>query len=220
MLSQTTLGIFSQSKTAQLKPKIQIRKANENDIKDIINIVNVTFPATYKDAKTKKPCFSQCDLDRICQDLEKDYRNILFNKLDNHHAIFVACDHEKSVGFAKITKDDKASFLDKLYVLPKFQGHNYGNLLLLACMKKSLFEFDSNQIRLGVWNGNAAGIRYYEKNQFHSTTITHAKITSEGVFKGIEMICEEAPAAYDKLLNYLHFKDSGNVITPVNERKW
>src|SRR3990167_10047514 len=148
MLSQTTLGIFSQPKTAELNPKIQIREANENDIKDIKNIVNVVFPATYKDAITKKPCFSQGDLDRICKDLEKDYRNILFNKFDSHHTIFVACDHEKSVGFAKITKDDKASFLDKLYVLPKYQGHNYGNLLLLACIKTSLFEFDSDKIRL------------------------------------------------------------------------
>ena len=210
MLSQTTLGIFSQPKTAKLNPKIQIREANENDMKDIINIVNLTFPATYKDAITKKPFFSQGDLDKICQELENDYRNILYNKLDSHHAIFVAYEHDKSVGFAKITKDDKASFLDKLYILPEYQGHNYGNLLLLACIKTSLFKFDSDKIRLEVWEGNAPGIRYYEKNQFHSTTIIHTKITSEGIFNGIEMVCDEAFVAYDNLLNYLHFKDFEN----------
>jgi ribosomal protein S18 acetylase RimI-like enzyme len=145
---------------------IVIKKATLNDIEQLQEIGRKTFVETFSELNTTenmnqyiKDSFSE---EKINSELEDKNSEIYFAVLEN-----------KIIGYLKLNfglsqtelKDEKATEIERIYVLKEFHGKNIGQALFEQAIKIAQQQ-KSNYIWLGVWEENPRAISFYKKNNF------------------------------------------------------
>jgi ribosomal protein S18 acetylase RimI-like enzyme len=97
-------------------------------------------------------------------------REKLLSELNNSHsAFYFALINDEPVGYIKLNyasaqtefKDPNAVEIERIYVLASQQGKKIGNQMIEFAINKAI-EDGLQYIWLGVWEHNAAAIRFYE----------------------------------------------------------
>jgi len=92
---------------------------------------------------------------------------------DANSTFFIAESNGKAVGYAKLRenlpvdclKNENAVELHRIYILERAKGKGVGNELMNRCFKAARAK-GYETIWLGVWERNAAALRFYEKTGF------------------------------------------------------
>jgi diamine N-acetyltransferase len=158
---------------------LAVRKANDYDAEMISLIGKISFRKAYGNV------FDKNNLEEYLKNVyNPDKIEVSINKDDN--AWFVAELDGRPAGFAKLRKfslnDEIESVsqmqLEKMYVLPEYQGSGAGTLMLDEILNL-VHELSPDYIWLDVLVGNEKAIRFYERNGFKKETTYHQGFGSQ-----------------------------------------
>ncbi len=135
---------------------LNIRKATPNDIELINSLAWIAFPATYKNILTPSQIDYMMEWMYSPQSLRK--------QMDGAHTYFLAYMEDKACGYVSVENEGGGRFhLQKIYVLPEFQGKGIGASLF---EKAKDFVRDSHPapriMQLNVNRSNSA-LEFYKK---------------------------------------------------------
>lgn len=133
-----------------------IRRADKADIQLINSLADVTFRDTYKDILTTDQIEYMMDWMYSPSNLEK--------QMDEGHVYFIVSHDGKECGYASVEQDDDNIFhLQKIYVLPEYQGMHIGKALFdhIVGYVKSIHP-DPFTLELNV-NRNNKAFFFYKK---------------------------------------------------------
>lgn len=100
-----------------------IRKATPEDCGLIHDMASVVFPATYREILSTE----QLD---FMMDWMYAHKNILKQMEEEGHVYFIAFQENEPCGYVSVQPQEKDIFhLQKIYVLPAFQGQHLGSFL-------------------------------------------------------------------------------------------
>lgn len=100
-----------------------IRKATTGDCNLIHSLASIVFPATYKEILSPE------QLDYMMEWMYAP-ANIRQQMEKEGHVYFIACLDGKECGYLSVQQQEEAVFhLQKIYVLPDFQGKHVGHFL-------------------------------------------------------------------------------------------
>ena len=134
-----------------------ICKAMIADIQLINRMAQVVFPATYKEILTSKQLDYMMDWMYSPESLQKQIE-------EEGHIYYIAYRDDEPAGYLSIQQESENLFhLQKIYVLPHFQGYRLGQLLFEHAIKsiKDLHPTPCT-MELNVNRDNKA-LRFYEK---------------------------------------------------------
>ena len=134
-----------------------IRKATTDDITLIHEMAWVVFPHTYKDILTPE------QIDYMMEWMYSE-KNLCKQMEEDGHIYYIAFKENEPVAYLSIQPEGEHIFhLQKIYVLPSFQGMNLGKLLFEQAIKaiKELHPAPC-QMRLNVNRENKA-VTFYQK---------------------------------------------------------
>jgi len=158
---------------------ISVRKANSYDAEMISLIGKISFRKAFGNV------FDKNNLEEYLKNVYKpDKIEVSINRENN--AWFVAELDDRPVGFAKVRKfslnDEIESVsqmqLEKIYVLPEYQGSGAGSRLLDEVLNLAL-ELSPDYIWLDVYASNEKAIRFYERSGFKKETTYHQGLGSQ-----------------------------------------
>lgn len=139
---------------------ITISEAGLNDIKIIQEITNITWPITYGEILSKE------QLDYMLSLFYSD--EALAKQIENKEQLFyLISDSESTIGFIGIEhnyKNERATKIHKIYLLPETQGKGYGKKVF-EFIEKLALKNNSNQLLLNVNRFNTA-FNFYKKLGF------------------------------------------------------
>ncbi len=106
-----------------------LRKATPADCELIKNLARQIFPVTYQEILTPEQIDYMMEwmysLDNIRKQMEEE-----------GHVYFLACDGDKTAGYVSVQPQGEAVFhLQKIYVLPSYQGAHCGSFLFREAVK-------------------------------------------------------------------------------------
>lgn len=135
----------------------KIRKATLEDIEMINRLAWIVFPHTYKEILSPEQMEYMMDWMYSPENLHKQMT-------ENGHIYYLAFEGDEPAGYLSIQPEDEHTYhLQKIYVLPSFQGKKLGKLLFEHAIKaiKELHP-EPCQMRLNVNRQNKA-LTFYEK---------------------------------------------------------
>ena len=135
----------------------QIRKATLDDISLINELAWIVFPHTYKELLTEGQIEYMMDWMYSPANLQKQMT-------EDGHIYFIAYKDEEPAGYLSIQPEGEHTYhLQKIYVLPHFQGMKLGKLLFNHAIKaiKELHP-EPCQMRLNVNRENKA-VTFYQR---------------------------------------------------------
>lgn len=135
----------------------KIRKATLEDIEMINRLARIVFPHTYKEILSPEQMEYMMDWMYSPENLHKQMT-------ENGHIYYLAFEGDEPAGYLSIQPEDEHTYhLQKIYVLPSFQGKKLGKLLFEHAIKaiKELHP-EPCQMRLNVNRQNKA-LTFYEK---------------------------------------------------------
>lgn len=133
-----------------------IRKATLNDIQLIHQMAQVAFPATYHEILSKEQLDFMMDWMYSPENLRKQME-------EEGHIYYIAYQGEEGAGYVSIQPEGEHLFhLQKIYVLPHFQGRRLGKALFEQAVKaiKELHP-EPCEMHLNV-NRNNKALQFYE----------------------------------------------------------
>ena len=135
----------------------EIRKASLEDIPVIRNMAEVVFPATYREILSPE------QIDYMMQWMYSP-DSLRRQMMEAGHNYYIAYLHNEAVGYLSIQSEGEDVFhLQKLYVLPNYQGMHLGQVLFEHAIKVVKEVHPATcQIRLNVNRQNGA-LTFYEK---------------------------------------------------------
>lgn len=131
-----------------------VRTASERDLAAVRELLVETWHATYD------PIYGAERVTAITNDWHS--MASLKRRLTRPHSEFLVADDGKTIAgmaFAAANQEGKIVMLHQLYVLPRFQGHGVGGMLLDEIM--NCFP-DAELIRLEVEAANSRAIAFYK----------------------------------------------------------
>jgi len=134
-----------------------IRKATLEDIEMINRLAWIVFPHTYKEILSPEQMEYMMDWMYSPENLHKQMT-------EDGHIYFLAFEGNEPAGYLSIQPEGEHTYhLQKIYVLPSFQGKKLGNLLFEQA-NKAIKELHPEpcQMRLNVNRQNKA-LTFYEK---------------------------------------------------------
>lgn len=134
-----------------------IKKATIEDSKLINKAALEVFPETYKDILSKDQIDFMMDWMYSVKHLQEEIRT-------EHQIYFLAYEECEVAGYIAIRKEnDDVIFLEKIYVLPYFQGYGLGKQMFEFLEKeiKQIFP-EAKKMQLNVNRYNKA-LHFYEK---------------------------------------------------------
>ncbi|MCK9286083.1 MAG: GNAT family N-acetyltransferase [Sphaerochaetaceae bacterium] len=146
--------------------QIILRRCDVSDVEVLRKLSEITFRETFGADNT--PADMECYV--------KEHFSVsrMKEELGNFHSLFFLAVHDgKAVAYMKLnfseaqTEPDYPNSLElqRIYVLHDFKHNNIGRLLMEkaieVCRREQL-----GYLWLGVWEHNAAAIRFYEKQGF------------------------------------------------------
>lgn len=109
---------------------LTIKQAELNDAKLINQLAWIAFPHTYKDLLSTEQIDYMMEWMYSIPNLEKQIA-------DKKHSFYMAYYNNEPCGYLHIEKEDTDVFkLQKIYVLPNFQGKDIGKFLFQTAIKK------------------------------------------------------------------------------------
>ena len=135
----------------------KIRKATLEDIKMINRLAWIVFPHTYKEILSTEQMEYMMDWMYSPENLHKQMT-------EDGHIYYLAFEGDEPAGYLSIQPEGEHTYhLQKIYVLPSFQGKKLGKLLFEQAIKaiKELHP-EPCQMRLNVNRQNKA-LTFYEK---------------------------------------------------------
>ena len=135
----------------------KIRKATLEDIEMINRLAWIVFPHTYKEILSPEQMEYMMDWMYSPENLHKQMT-------EDGHIYFLAFEGNEPAGYLSIQPEGEHTYhLQKIYVLPSFQGKKLGKLLFEQAIKaiKELHP-EPCQMRLNVNRQNKA-LTFYEK---------------------------------------------------------
>ena len=106
-----------------------IRKATTDDIPLINRMAQIVFPATYQEILSKEQLDYMMDWMYSPQNLHKQME-------EEGHIYYIAYKGEEAAGYVSIQPEGEHLFhLQKIYVLPHFQGCHLGKVLFEQAVK-------------------------------------------------------------------------------------
>ena len=135
----------------------QIRKATLDDISLINELAWIVFPHTYKELLTEGQI-------EYMMDWMYSETNLRKQMTEDGHIYFIAYKDEEPAGYLSIQPEGEDTYhLQKIYVLPHFQGMKLGKLLFNHAIKaiKELHP-EPCQMRLNVNRENKA-VTFYQR---------------------------------------------------------
>lgn len=148
---------------------LSLRKATIEDCGLIHEMAFIVFPATYSEILSKE------QLDYM---LEWMYSPVNIRKQIevDHHVYFIAYKENEPCGYLSVEQQDTDLFhLQKIYVLPKFQGHQIGKFLFQAAIdyikeihpSPCLMELNVNRTNKALQFYERMGMRILREGDFH-----------------------------------------------------
>ena len=134
---------------------ITIRKAKEDDILEIKELLSIVWDNTYKDLIPEK----------IIDEIKSSWHKVenLRTQIINGNTVFnIAEENNKIVGILTAMRKDNKYYLSRLYVLPNFQRKGIGKKLL----NNLIITNKVKEIELEVEEGNEKGIKFYNNEGF------------------------------------------------------
>lgn len=118
------MPIFAARKTTKKKLYMfTIRKATTEDCELINKMANDVFPATYSEILSPEQL-------EFMMDWMYSIENIRKQMEEEGHVYFIACKGDVPCGYVSVQQQEKDLFhLQKIYVLPSFQGTHCGSFL-------------------------------------------------------------------------------------------
>lgn len=108
---------------------LSIRKADIDDVPLIHQMAQIVFPATYCALLSSAQIEYMLDWMYSVANLEKQL-------LEEKHVYFISYKNNEPCGYISIEQFNEDLFhLQKIYVLPKFQGHHIGSFLFREAIK-------------------------------------------------------------------------------------
>ncbi len=139
----------------------EIRKATINDCAAIQEVAEVVFPITYREILTPEQLDYMMDWMYSTENLHKQME-------EEGHIYYIVFENCKPVGYVSIQQQDKDLFhLQKIYVLPSYQGFGLGKLLFeqaITAIKE--MHPEPCVMELNV-NRNNKALRFYERMGMH-----------------------------------------------------
>ena len=135
----------------------EIRKATLDDISLINELAWIVFPHTYKELLTEGQI-------EYMMDWMYSEKNLRKQMTEDGHIYFIAYKDEEPAGYLSIQPEGEHTYhLQKIYVLPHFQGMKLGKLLFNHAIKaiKELHP-EPCQMRLNVNRENKA-VTFYQR---------------------------------------------------------
>ena len=135
----------------------KIRKATLEDIEMINRLAWIVFPHTYKEILSTEQMEYMMDWMYSPENLHKQMT-------EDGHIYYLAFEGDEPAGYLSIQPESEHTYhLQKIYVLPSFQGKKLGKLLFEQAIKaiKELHP-EPCQMRLNVNRQNKA-LTFYEK---------------------------------------------------------
>ncbi len=102
--------------------QINIKKIAENELNLIQEMAKIVFPITYKNIISEAQIIYMLDLMYNIQKLTE--------QIQQSHDFYIFEKEGQNVGFASIRPGKEVSKLEKLYVMPSFQGQKIGEYFL------------------------------------------------------------------------------------------
>ena len=141
---------------------LRIRKANIDDCQLIHELAEQVFPMTYKDIITPEQCDFMMDWMYSIPNLQKQM-------LEDGHIYFLTSDDEgHDIGYISVQQQgDHLWHLQKIYVLPHYQGLKAGKFMFLEALKyiKKVHP-EPCVVELNV-NRNNKAVAFYEHMGMH-----------------------------------------------------
>ena len=148
---------------------LELRRATTEDCDLIHDMATIVFPATYRELLSSE------QLDYM---LEWMYapQNIRKQMEVDHHVYFIAYKDAVPCGYVSVEQQDTDLFhLQKIYVLPDFQGHRIGNFLFQAAIdyikgvhpSPCLMELNVNRHNKALHFYERMGMRKLREGDFH-----------------------------------------------------
>jgi len=148
---------------------LTLRKATSDDCILIHELAALVFPVTYCELLSK---------DQLDYMFEWMYapENIRKQMEVDHHVYFIAYKDEIPCGYVSVEQQEKDLFhLQKIYVLPEFQGHHIGNFLFQSAIDyireihpaPCLMELNVNRHNKALQFYEKLGMRKLREGDFH-----------------------------------------------------
>ena len=147
-------------------PPISVREVDKTEIKVLQEMAQATFLNTYgadnTPANMEKYLADHFSLKRLSSELENPESRFYFAEMEG-----------KIVGYMKVNtgkaqtefKLENALEMERIYVLPEFQGRKVGQQLYFKALEVAK-SFDLERLWLGVWEENPNAVKFYEKMGF------------------------------------------------------
>ncbi|MBE6275394.1 MAG: GNAT family N-acetyltransferase [Bacteroides sp.] len=136
----------------------EIRKATLEDIELINRLAWIVFPHTYKEL------LSQGQID-FMMDWMYSPENLRKQMTEDRHIYYLAFDGSEPAGYLSIQPEGEHTYhLQKIYVLPSYQGKKLGKLLFNQAIQaiKELHP-EPCQMRLNVNRYNTNAVEFYQR---------------------------------------------------------
>ena len=136
----------------------EIRKATLEDIELINRLAWIVFPHTYKEL------LSQGQID-FMMDWMYSPENLRKQMTEDGHIYYLAFDGSEPAGYLSIQPEGEHTYhLQKIYVLPSYQGKKLGKLLFNQAIQaiKELHP-EPCQMRLNVNRYNTNAVEFYQR---------------------------------------------------------
>ena len=136
----------------------EIRKATLEDIDLINRLAWIVFPHTYKEL------LSQGQID-FMMDWMYSPENLRKQMTEDGHIYYLAFDGSESAGYLSIQPEGEHTYhLQKIYVLPSYQGKKLGKLLFNQAIQ-AIKEVHPEpcQMRLNVNRYNTNAVEFYQR---------------------------------------------------------
>lgn len=133
-----------------------LRQANKEDITLIHELAWHAFPATYRDLLSKEQIDFMMEWMYSPDNLRK--------QMEDGHVYFIASYNEEDCGYISIQPEGVDAFhLQKIYILPEFQGKHIGSYLFNQAVSyiKSIHPSPC-QMRLNVNRYNPRAVEFYK----------------------------------------------------------
>jgi diamine N-acetyltransferase len=154
------------------KNNFKIRLANISDLCLISALGIVTCYEAYFELDASHGLAEYC--------LEAFSSQQLTSELEDVNSTFLIAELDgKSIGYAKLREGKKVACLEgihaievqRIYLLEKVKGRNFGKLLLQRCFQVGK-EKGYETLWLGVWDQNLRAQKFYEKLEFENIGVT------------------------------------------------
>lgn len=147
--------------------KIRTVKISPADLKELLELSKKTFYETFAAENTAENMQHYLDTNFSTEKLSDEINNpcseFYFAKIDDEIIGYLKIN--SGTAQTELPDDDKAMELERIYVLPEFQGKKAGQILFDKAVEIAK-EKNAEYIWLGVWEKNLKAIRFYEKNGF------------------------------------------------------